>query len=181
MGYIEDTGASQHFRDARITTIYEGTTGIQANDLVGRKIIRDQGRTIGQLLDEMRALDGALASNADAGSVRMRTALAEAVAASARTVDWLIAESDRDPRLPLAQAVHVLKLMGTVVGGYQMARAMLKAAERLATDGADRRFLEGKIATAQFYADQILPLAPALARIVCDGAGAVMSLDEEQF
>ena len=116
MGYIEETGACQHFRDARITTIYEGTTGIQANDLVGRKIIREEGESARALIDDIRALDGALASNTEPAAAVIRSTLDDGADGLAQVVDWLLDAAKRDPRLPAAASVHVLNLFGTVIG-----------------------------------------------------------------
>ena len=181
MGYVEETGACQHFRDARITTIYEGTTAIQANDLVGRKIIRDRGAGIGVLLSEIRALDPALAANAEPACAVLRSALRKGVDAASGVVDWLLAQAQSDPRLPAAASFHVLKLVGALVGGFQMARAALAAKAMLDAGRGDPAFLTAKIATARFYAEQTMPQIDALARIVCDGSGSVMSLAEDQF
>ena len=181
MGYVEETGACQHFRDARITTIYEGTTAIQANDLVGRKIIRDHGSGIGVLLSEMRALDPILIDCPDPACAVLRSALREGVDAAAAVVDWLLDQGQTDPHLPQAASFHVLKLMGWLTGGFQMARAALAARVKLDAGQGDPAYLNAKIATARFYAEQIMPQIPALARIVCDGSGSVMSLAEDQF
>jgi alkylation response protein AidB-like acyl-CoA dehydrogenase len=181
MGYVEETGACQHFRDARITTIYEGTTAIQANDLVGRKIIRDHGAGLGVLLSEIRALDQQLAANSEPAYALLRTALRDGVDATATVVEWLLDQAGKDPRLPAAASFHVLKLMGTLIGGFQMARAALAAGAALDEKRGDPPYLTAKIATARFYAEQIMPQIPALARIVCEGSGSVMSLSEDQF
>ena len=181
MGYVEETGACQYFRDARITTIYEGTTGIQAGDLVGRKIFRDGGRAARTLIDEMRALDSVLASNEDAACAALRISLNTGVDALSRVVDWILAETKRDPRLPAVASFHVLRLFGTVAGGYQMARAALAAKAKLDTGEGDARFLRGKIATARVYAEQIMPQVNALLPTIVNGSESVMSLDEEQL
>ncbi|MBK8174042.1 MAG: acyl-CoA dehydrogenase [Rhodospirillales bacterium] len=181
MGYVEETGVAQHFRDARITTIYEGTTAIQANDLVGRKIIRDKGKAVGVLLDEMRQLDSELATNANAACAAMRGPLASSIDALAKVVDWLLGDASRDPRLPAGAACNVLKMAGIVIGGYQMARAAVSARGRLDAGDGDPRFLEAKIATATFYAEQILPQAGALLPIIVDGTSSIMALQDDQF
>ncbi len=181
MGYVEETGACQHFRDARITPIYEGTTGIQAQDLVGRKILRDGGAAVRDLIAEMRAIDGELASNRDPDCLNVRRAVNEGIDAFAAAVDWLLDVADRDPRLPAAASVPVLELAGTVVGGWLMAKALLVAKARIAAGDDDAGFLEAKIATARFYADHILPQAKALGEIVVRGSESVMALDAEQF
>ncbi len=115
MGYIEETGASQHLRDARITTIYEGTTGIQANDLVGRKIIRNKGIAVRGVIDSMRALDAELGRSAEQSIKGLRAALADGVKALSQATEWILASHEKDPRLPLAGSVPYLRLFGTVV------------------------------------------------------------------
>jgi hypothetical protein len=181
MGYVEETGACQYFRDARITTIYEGTTGIQAGDLVGRKIFRDGGRAARVLIDEMNALDVELASNEDPACAILRTSLKTGADALSQVVDWILAETKRDPRLPAAGSFHVLRLFGTVVGGYQMARATLAAKARLDSGEGDPQFLSSKIATARFYAEQIMPQVNALLPIIVGGSECVMLLEQEQL
>ena len=171
MGFVEETGAAQYLRDARITTIYEGTTGIQAMDLVGRKIAREGGATAKAWIAELRKLDGQLA-----GHPEIRKALADGVKAVEDSVDFIVGA--KDPRTQFAGAVPFLKLMGIVAGGWQMARAALAAQKKLSEDKA---FYEAKIATARFYADHVLVQAPALRNTVVNGAAGVMALSEEQF
>ena len=170
MGFVEETGAAQYLRDARITTIYEGTTGIQAMDLVGRKIARDGGQTAKAWIGEVKKLDGQLAAHPE-----IRKALAEGIKALEDCVDFAV--TAKDPRAAFAGAVPLLKLMGIVAGGWQMARAALVAAKGTGDDSFDK----AKIATARFYADHVLVQAPALRNTVVNGAAAVMALSEEQF
>ncbi len=177
MGFIEETGAAQHLRDARITTIYEGTTGIQANDLLGRKIAREGGATAREWLGVLKAFDADLARSGNPHVKAVRSALANGAAAVSDCVDFVVAE--KNPHAAFAGAVPFLKLMGIVAGGWQMARAALAAEKRLAS--GDRPFLEAKIASARFFADQVLVQAPALRDTVINGAAAVMALTEEQF
>ena len=171
MGFVEETGAAQYLRDARITTIYEGTTGIQAMDLVGRKIAREGGATAKAWLGELKKLDARLAAHAE-----IRKALAEGVKAVEDCVDFIVGA--KDPRAQFAGAVPFLKLMGIVAGGWQMARAALAAEKKLS---GDKAFYEAKIATVRFYADHVLVQAPGLRNTVVNGAAAVMALSEEQF
>jgi alkylation response protein AidB-like acyl-CoA dehydrogenase len=171
MGFVEETGAAQYLRDARITTIYEGTTGIQAMDLVGRKIAREGGVTAKAWLGEVKKLDAQLA-----GHPEIRKALAEGVKAVEDCVDFIVAT--KDPRVQFAGAVPFLKLMGIVAGGWQMARAALAAQKKLSED---KSFYEAKIATARFYADHVLVQAPGLRNTVVNGAAGVMALSEDQF
>jgi hypothetical protein len=177
MGFIEETGAAQHLRDARITTIYEGTTGIQANDLLGRKIAREGGATAREWLRALKAFDGELARSGNVHVKALRSALARGAAAVSDCVDFIVAE--KNPHAAFAGAVPFLRLMGIVAGGWQMARAAL-AAERL-LDSGDRKFLEAKIASARFFADHVLVQAPALRDTVVNGAAAVMALADDQF
>jgi 3-(methylthio)propanoyl-CoA dehydrogenase len=171
MGFVEETGAAQYLRDARITTIYEGTTGIQAMDLVGRKIAREGGATAKAWLAELRKLDSQLV-----GQPEIRKALADGAKAVEESVDFIVGA--KDPRAQFAGAVPFLKLMGIVAGGWQMARAALAAEKKKSEDPT---FYEAKIATVRFYADHVLVHAPALRNTVVNGAAGVMALSEDQF
>jgi hypothetical protein len=176
MGFIEETGAAQHLRDARITTIYEGTTAIQANDLIGRKIAREQGATARAVIAEMRAvaagLDGELA---DIG-----TRLSAAVDALEATVSWIVANFSADPKSVHAGAVPFLHLFGIVAGGWQMGRAASIARERLAGGDLDP-FWTAKLATARFFADHYLTQTPGLAESVVGGAAGALEMAEDSF
>jgi alkylation response protein AidB-like acyl-CoA dehydrogenase len=171
MGFVEETGAAQYLRDARITTIYEGTTGIQAMDLVGRKIAREGGATARAWLAELKKLDAKLAAHPE-----IRKALADGVKAVEECVDFIVGA--KDPRVQFAGAVPFLKLMGIVAGGWQMARAALAAEKKISED---KPFYEAKIATTRFYADHVLVQAPGLRNTVVNGAAGVMALNEDQF
>ena len=177
MGFVEETGAAQYLRDARITTIYEGTTGIQAMDLVGRKIAREAGATAKAWLASLKSLDAELGKSANADVRAVRAQLAQGAQAVADCVNFIV--ESKDPRGTFAGAVPFLKLMGIVAGGWQMARAALAAVRKLGT--GDKSFLEAKIATARFYGDHVLVQAGALRDTVVKGAPAVMALDEDQF
>ncbi|HYR36517.1 MAG TPA: acyl-CoA dehydrogenase [Burkholderiales bacterium] len=177
MGFVEETGAAQYLRDARITTIYEGTTGIQAMDLVGRKIQREAGATAKAWLASLKSLDAELGRSQNPDIKALRAQLAQGVQAVGDAVNFIV--ESKDPRATFAGAVPFLKLMGIVAGGWQMARAVLAAEKKLAS--GDRSFLEAKIATARFYGDQVLVQAPALRDTVVKGAPGVMALSEEQF
>ena len=182
MGFIEETGAAQHLRDARITSIYEGTTGIQANDLIGRKIARDNGRAVAELIQSVREVENELAeagSEADMEAIRAR--LSPAVDALAGTVDWLKETYNADPKAAAAGSVPLLKLMGLVTGGWQMARAALAARRRLDAGEGDAAFYNAKIATARFFADHFLTQVPGLALSVTQGAAGALALEDEQF
>ncbi|MGD9952534.1 MAG: acyl-CoA dehydrogenase [Burkholderiales bacterium] len=177
MGFIEETGAAQHLRDARITTIYEGTTGIQANDLVGRKIAREGGATAKGWLEHLQAFDAELAKSGRAEVAGIRAALQAGAAAVRECVEFIVANAGKDASGTFAGAVPFLKLMGIVAGGWQMARAALAAEGALGS--GDKAFLEAKLATARFYADHVLVQAPALRDTVVKGAGAVMAVPED--
>jgi alkylation response protein AidB-like acyl-CoA dehydrogenase len=181
MGFIEETGAAQYYRDARITTIYEGTTGIQANDLVGRKIARESGATAKALLGELRKFDTELAKSANADIQGLRASLAAGVKAASDCVDFILAHAGKDPHVAFAGAVPFLKLMGIVCGGWQMARAALVSERKLAVQEGDASFYSAKIVTARFFGDHVLSQAAGLRDAVVNGSGAVMALSEEQF
>jgi acyl-CoA dehydrogenase len=181
MGFIEETGAAQFYRDARITTIYEGTTGIQAMDLIGRKVATEGGATMNAMLAELKRLDPALASAAGDDLQAMRPALTSAIAALESATRWLVDAFKRDPREAAAGAVPFLKLSGTVLGAGLLARSALIATQRLAAGEGEAEFYAAKIKTARFYCEHILPQAAALAHTVTHGASATLALSEAQF
>jgi acyl-CoA dehydrogenase len=174
MGFIEETGAAQYMRDVRITTIYEGTTGIQSNDLIGRKIARDRGAAMIAFLTEMdRELEG-LAATEERVDGTCRAARA-GVALLARATQSLGKALATRPELAQAVSVPYLKLCGYVAGGWLLARSAAVAAAK--AEGAEREFYAAKIHTAGFYAAQVLPIAEALARVVESGAASVVETD----
>ncbi len=181
MGFIEETGAAQHYRDARIATIYEGTTGIQANDLVGRKIAREAGATVKVLLAELRRFGDELGRSSSSDVRALRVSLALAVESIAECVEFVLAHAGKEPRVAFAGAVPFLKLMGITCGGWQMGRAMLVAEAKLAAQEGDAKFYTAKIATARFFGDHVLSQAKGLRDAVVNGSDAVMALDEDQF
>jgi 3-(methylsulfanyl)propanoyl-CoA dehydrogenase len=181
MGFVEETGAAQYLRDARITTIYEGTTGIQANDLIGRKIAYEKGATIKLMIAEMRALDGELAKATHPGIAVIRRSLSEGVAALTEATDWLLATFPHNMRAAAAGAVPFLKLFGVVAGGWQMGRAALIAKRRLDEGAEDYDFYRAKIGTARFYAEHVLPLAQPCKQEIVNGSTSVLALEEAQF
>jgi alkylation response protein AidB-like acyl-CoA dehydrogenase len=181
MGFIEETGAAQYLRDARITTIYEGTTGIQANDLIGRKVAREGGTTAKAVLAQIDATVAALRASGSAELGVIGTRLAAGRKAAAECVDWIVATSGTDPKAVHAGAVPFLKLCGVVFGGWQMARAALAAQARLAKGEGDAAFLNAKVTTARFFADHHLSQATALRDVVLEGSAGVLALTEEQF
>jgi 3-(methylsulfanyl)propanoyl-CoA dehydrogenase len=181
MGYVEETGAAQHFRDARICTIYEGTTGIQAKDLLGRKIARDQGATAKALIKMMRTTEKELA-NAKGEMLKAIHARTKAgINALEESVDWLVSHYTQDVKAAAAGSVPFLMLVGVVSGGWQMARAALIAQQRLDAGGADASFYLAKLGSARFYADHELTRAIALKEAIVNGAAGVLALSEDQF
>ncbi len=176
MGYIEETGAAQHLRDARITSIYEGTTAIQANDLVGRKIAREQGASIKQLVARMRV--DALQLDGDLAKIGSRQNAA--VDALERAVSWIVATFPSAPKAVHVGSVPFLHLLGIVAGGWQMGRAAVIARNRLASGEADS-FLRAKLATTRFFADHFLTQADGLAESVISGAAGAMEMADDSF
>ena len=181
MGFIEETGAAQHLRDARITTIYEGTTGIQANDLIGRKIAREGGATAKAVVGEMRRVEADLGKAAGEDMAAIREAFSAALTATEECVSWMVITYGNDIKAAHAGAVPFLKLMGIVCGGWQLARSALIAQQRLSEGKGEKAFYDAKIKTARFYADHVLTQAPALRNAIVHGAPGVMALAEEQF
>ena len=180
MGFIEETGAAQYYRDARILTIYEGTTAIQANDLIGRKTARDGGvvaraliAAMGETLKELEGQDG------DLGAIR--NALAAGAQSLEEAVAFIVASSRSDVRAVFAGSVLYLKLAGVVLGGWQLARAALAARRLLDAGEGDAAFLSAKIGTARFFADHILSQAAALRHAIVSGAAGALALEDVQF
>jgi acyl-CoA dehydrogenase len=176
VGFIEETGAAQHLRDARITSIYEGTTGIQANDLIGRKLARDGGRAARALIAQMRALAADCA--AIAGVAEIAAALTDGVDALERAADYAAENYGKDIRGVSVGAVPLLKLFGIVAGGWQLLRAASISQRRLEepqSKRADAGFYAAKISTARFYADHVLSQAPGLAHSVVHGAAGALA------
>ncbi|ANB72358.1 acyl-CoA dehydrogenase [Paraburkholderia phytofirmans OLGA172] len=180
MGFIEETGAAQYYRDARILPIYEGTTAIQANDLIGRKTVRDGGKVAKSLLAGVAETIEALGTQQGAAFESMKKYLAQGHRSLTAAVDFVVANTKDDPNAVFAGSVPYLKLAGIVLGGWQMARALLVAAEKRAEDPS---FYGAKIATAQFYAEHVLPQASALEAsiVTAKGGESVLALAEDQF
>ncbi len=180
MGYVEETGAAQHLRDAQISTIYEGTTGIQANDLIGRKMAREGGATLHAVIGLMRGVAGELGARSGDDFAALQRRLSAAIDALAAAGEWLVANYGKDVRAASAGAVPFLMLLGVVAGGWQMARAALVAQTKIDAGDADP-FYPAKIGTARFYADHVLSQASGLASSVIDGAAGVLALPEDMF
>jgi 3-(methylthio)propanoyl-CoA dehydrogenase len=181
MGFIEETGAAQYYRDARIITIYEGTTGIQASDLVGRKTARDSGATANLVAAQIDKVAAHLASHTDPSLNAIGLRLAAATAALQSAIDWMVSTSAANARTAYAGSVPYLKLWGIVAGGWQMGRAAMVAVDKLARGEGDAAFMRAKIATARFYAENLLPLAEAHAQSAIGGSQATLALGADQF
>jgi len=178
MGFIEETGAAQHLRDARIAPIYEGTNGIQANDLLGRKLLRDGGAAMAALIAEMRADALRLEAAGDVPAA-LRAPLGAGIDALEQANRWLIAH-EVDQALGLAGAVPYLELVGTVAGGWMLAREAVDATRRLGAHEGDAGFLRAKLATARFYGEHFLAVAPALLPAIMGGE-TILGFDLENF
>jgi len=181
MGFIEETGAAQYYRDARILTIYEGTTAIQANDFVGRKTVRDRGAVARQFLEQVRETEQALEERGGDDLVAIAARLRTGREALSRAVDYVVDTFGDDVRSVFAGSVPYLKLAGVVLCGWQMARAASKAQAMRSAGVGDARFLDAKITTARFYADHILVQAPGIADTIVEGARGVLALPESAF
>ena len=177
MGYIEETGAAQHYRDARITTIYEGTTGIQAADLVGRKMLRDDGQMVGEVIETMRVETAAAASSTASDVQAVATAVGGLIEKLAEATAWLLAAAGRDPRIPLAGSFNYLMLWGIAAGGWQMAQAAAAARRCLDADEGDSAFYRAKLANCSHYASQVLPHGEAYASAIIDSGASLEDLD----
>ncbi|MBS1139046.1 MAG: Acyl-CoA dehydrogenase, C-terminal:Acyl-CoA dehydrogenase, central region [Proteobacteria bacterium] len=181
MGFIEETGAAQHWRDSRITTIYEGTTGIQANDLLFRKLMRDQGATAKVVFGEVYATAKALGASGKPELQAIGQRLGTALKAWTTATEWLAANAKTSLSGVLTAAVPYLHLAVTVTGGWMMGKAALAAAGYIDKDEGDQAFYRAKVATAGFYADQMLPQAGAFAETVMAGDATLKGIGEEVF
>ena len=176
MGYIEETGAAQHLRDARITTIYEGTTAIQANDLIGRKIAREKGVTINAIIAEMRAAAALLDGDLSVIGARQNVA----VDALEKAVFWIVENFSSESKATHAGAVPFLHLLGITAGGWQMGRAAVIARAKIVAGDADP-FWSAKLATTRFFADHFLTQVPGLAESVLAGGAGALEMAEDSF
>jgi len=178
MGFIEETGAAQHYRDARILTIYEGTTAIQANDLIGRKTVRDGGATAKLFSDRIQQTEKDLASSGTADAKAVLKQLTPAREAFVASVAYIVANAKTDIKAVYAGSFAYLRLCGLVFGAWQMARALL-VAQQLRAD--DPNFYDAKIATARFFAENLLPQSQALATSILESGQSTNTLTAEQF
>jgi alkylation response protein AidB-like acyl-CoA dehydrogenase len=181
MGFIEETGAAQHYRDSKILTIYEGTTAIQANDLVGRKTVRDGGAVANSIIAQVRATEAELATFEGADFAAIRRQLSEGSVALEAVVAYVAANMKSDIKAVFAGSVLYLKLAGIVLGGWQMARAAIVAQRKLDGGAGDAAFYKAKIATARFFADHVLSQASGLRTAIIDGSAGVLALGEDDF
>jgi 3-(methylthio)propanoyl-CoA dehydrogenase len=180
MGFIEETGVAQYYRDAKILTIYEGTTAIQANDLVGRKTSRDGGQTAKGIAGQMQTTEAELVKSGTANALAVAKRLKAAREAFIDVVDFVAGNTKASPNAVFAGSVPYLMLAGNVMAGWQMARSLLVAQEQLAA-GNDAAFMQAKITTARFYADHILSKATGLRDSIVEGADSVTALALESF
>ncbi len=180
MGFIEETGAAQYYRDARILTIYEGTTAIQANDLVGRKTARDGGQTAKGIAAQIEATEAELLAQGSADALAVAKRLKAAREAFIDVVEFVAANTRGEPNAVFAGSVPYLMLAGNVVAGWQMARSLLVAQAQLA-QGVDATFMQAKITTARFYADHLLTKVPGMRDSIVEGADSVNALALEAF
>jgi butyryl-CoA dehydrogenase len=180
MGFIEETGAAQYYRDARILTIYEGTTAIQANDLVGRKTARDGGTVAKNIIAQVQKTAAELAGKSD-DLMAIGAQLSVAATTLEEVVEYVVANIQSDIKGVFAGSVPYLKLAGIVLGGWQMARAALIAQAKLDAKEGDAKFLQAKIVTARFFADHFLSQAVGYRRAIVNGSSGVLALEEDQF
>ena len=178
MGFIEETGAAQHYRDARILTIYEGTTAIQANDLLGRKTVRDGGATAKVVSQKIAETEKQLLASGSADAQAVLKQLTIGRAAFEDAVAYILANAKSDTKAVYAGSFAYLRLSGLVLGAWQMARSLL-AAERLRD--SDPTFYHAKITTARFFAENLLPQASALATSIIESGHSTNALEVEQF
>jgi 3-(methylthio)propanoyl-CoA dehydrogenase len=181
MGYIEETGAAQHYRDARILPIYEGTTAIQANDLLTRKTTRDSGATARSLIAQMLDTAARLKQRGGADLSAIHGHLTAGIDAYERAVDYLVRTIGSDVRAAFSGAVPYLRLAGTVHGGWQLARSALAADAALGAASSDAAFLRAKVATARFFAENVLSQAPGVAAAVLSGGAGALALTADDF
>ena len=180
MGYIEETGAAQYYRDAKILTIYEGTTAIQSNDLVGRKTARDGGQTAKGIAGQIETTEAELTASGSANALAVAKRLKAARLAFLDVVDFVAGNTKASPNAVFAGSVPYLMLAGNLMSGWQMARALL-VAEKAVAAGNDVPFMQAKVTTARFYADHILSQAPGVRDSIVDGADSVIAMALDAF
>ena len=181
MGFIEETGAAQYYRDAKILTIYEGTTAIQANDLVGRKTARDGGQTARGIARQISVTEAELGKRDSVVARSVLKRLTAARVAFEQVVDFVVTGTKGNPNAVFAGSVPYLMLAGNLMAGWQLARALLVAESQLAAGEGDAAFLQAKVTTARFYADHILSRVPGVRDAIIEGADSVTALALESF
>jgi len=179
MGYVEETGSAQHYRDARITTIYEGTTSVQGLDLTGRKTLADNGEALEQLLNEIQATAEAMAAVAELDV--LAASLMNAVSCGREARAWLLEHAAEDRSIAGSVSVNFMMLLGYLCGGWVMGQSALKAVQMLEAGESDDAFLRAKMLTARFYIEHLLPRVDSCLASVMAGSGSIMSLEVEQF
>ncbi len=181
MGYIEETGAAQHLRDARIAAIYEGTNGIQANDLIGRKIGRDGGKAVTVLTEQIRQFLDQLAEQSSNDLQTIHRQLTRALDALEQANSWIVKTFPQAPTQVAAGAAPYLDLLGRTTGGWLLAKSAMIAEQRLTDGNGDPKYLNGKILSARFFADHVLSTAQGLSDTVVSGCQAIEAIDESLF
>ena len=181
MGFIEETGAAQYYRDAKILTIYEGTTAIQANDLVGRKTARDGGQTAKGIAAQIEVTEAELVKSGSAAAKAVLKHLAPARLAFVDVVNFVAGNTKASPNAVFSGSVPYLMMAGNLMAGWQMARSLLVAESQLAAGVEDAAFMQAKIITSQFYAEHLLCKAPSMRGSIVDGAASVTALSLDSF
>ena len=180
MGFIEETGAAQHYRDAKILTIYEGTTAIQANDLIGRKTARDGGQTAKGIAAQIEGTEAELLKNGTPDALAVAKRLKAARLAFIDVVEFVAGNTKASPNAVFAGSVPYLMLAGNLMAGWQLGRSLLVAQAQLAA-GTDVAFMQSKITTARFYADHMLTKVPGMRDSIVEGAESVTALPLDAF
>ena len=182
MGFIEETGAAQYYRDSKILTIYEGTTAIQSNDLVGRKTVRDGGELAKKVAGMVAQTEAELAANGSENALAVQKTLSAAREAVLQVVDFMVANGKSNPNAAYAGSVPYLMLTANMVCGWQLARSLLVAEGKLAAgvaadDNYGEKFYQAKVQVARFYADHILSKAPGVAHSIVAGHAATNAIN----
>lgn len=181
MGFIEETGAAQYLRDAKILAIYEGTTAIQANDLVGRKTVKDGGAIARQIAAEIAATEAELGKSGSTAALACCKRLSMAREAFEQVVAFVVKEAGANPNAVFAGSVPYLMLAGNLVAGWQLARSLLAAERQIAAGEGDAQFLAAKVTTARFYAEHILSRVSGLREAILEGADSVNAMALDAF
>jgi len=179
MGFIEESGMPQYYRDARITTIYEGTTGIQGQDLVGRKFLANNGEVVDDYLAEIEGVADSLSTSETLGD--LGAALDQALDGCRTVCRWLLDNAAQDRNVAGAASVNFLMMLGFVSGAWVLGQSALKAEQMLAAGMGDREFLRAKLATARFFSEHLLPRAESCQSAILAGSDSMMELAVDQF